>query len=80
MRATLELIGKLTKQHEVSVDDIKAVLALGVTKQQIHDAFNVAFCFNVIDRLADAFEFFVTGPEGFAAGAKMLLSNRAYRL
>jgi len=34
--------------------------------------------FNAIGRLADAFGFFVPGPEAFEAGAKYLLA-RGYR-
>jgi hypothetical protein len=77
LRATLRLLAKQTKQHRVSADDMKAVLAAGVTKQQIIDALNVSFCFNVIDRLADTFEFCV--PDSFATSAKFLLSKRGYR-
>ena len=73
------MLRKLTKEHAVTADDMKTVLAAGATRDQIQDALNVAFCFNVIDRLADTFEFFVPGPEAFAAGAKFLLSKRGYR-
>ena len=79
LRATLQLLRKVTKEHEVTAEDMKTVLATGATKQQILDALNVAFCFNVIDRLADTFEFFVPGPASFAASAKFLLSKRGYR-
>ena len=79
LRATLRLLRTLTKQHAVTADDMKAVLAAGVTKQQILDALHVAFCFNTIDRLADTFEFFVPGPAGFAFSAKFLLS-RGYKM
>lgn len=34
---------------------------------------SVCFSFNVIGRLADAFGFFVPGPESFEGGAKYLL-------
>jgi len=56
-----------------------AVLAAGVSRQQIEDALNVAFAFNVITRLADAFQFEVGPRASFDAGAKMLLS-RGYKL
>ena len=78
LRATLRLLRKLTKQHAVSVEDMKAVLAAGVSKQQIEDALAVCFAFNVIDRLADTFEFFIPGPKSFEASAKFLLT-RGYR-
>jgi hypothetical protein len=77
LRVTLRLLRKLTKEHAISADDIRPALAVGVTKQQLEDAFQVCFAFNVIDRLADTFEFFV--PKSFAFGAKMLLS-RGYKM
>ena len=77
LRLTLKLLRKLTKEHALAADDIRPVLAAGVTKAQLEDAFAVAFAFNVIDRLADTFEFFV--PKSFAFSAKMLLS-RGYKM
>lgn len=77
LRATLKLLRKLTKEHAVSPDDIRPVLALGVTKEQLADAFAVCLAFNVIDRLADTFEFFV--PDSFAFSAKILL-GRGYKM
>ena len=77
LRATLRLLRKLTKEHAVSPDDIRPVLALGVTKAQLEDAFAVCFAFNIIDRLADTFEFFV--PKSFAFSAKILL-GRGYKM
>lgn len=79
LRATLRLLRKLTKEHSVTADDMRTVLAAGVTKQQIEDALAVCFCFNVIDRCADTFEFHVPGPAGFATSAKFLLT-RGYKL
>jgi AhpD family alkylhydroperoxidase len=78
LRATLLMLGKLTREHTVSADDMRAVLAAGASRQQIEDALAVCFSFNVIGRLADAFGFFVPGPEAFEAGAKYLLT-RGYR-
>ncbi len=78
LRATLKLLRTLTKEHAVTPADIKAVLALGVTKKQLEDAFAVCFAFNVIDRIADAFEFHVGPRAHFDIGAKMLLT-RGYR-
>ena len=79
LRATLRLLRKLTKEHAVTADDMRTVLAAGVTKQQIEDALAVCFCFNVIDRCADTFKFHVPGPASFAASAKALLT-RGYKL
>jgi AhpD family alkylhydroperoxidase len=78
LRATLLMLGKLTREHVVNADDMRAVLAAGASRQQIEDALAVCFSFNVIGRLADAFGFFVPGPEAFEAGAKYLLA-RGYR-
>jgi alkylhydroperoxidase family enzyme len=79
LRATLEFLRKVTREHEtVTAEDVKALLALGITKQQIRDALNVCFAFNVITRLADAFAFEVGSDASFEAGAKALLS-RGYR-
>jgi AhpD family alkylhydroperoxidase len=78
LRATLFMLGKLTREHTVDADDMRAVLAAGASRQQIEDALAVCFSFNVISRLANAFGFFVPGPEAFEAGAKYLLA-RGYR-
>ena len=78
LRATLLMLGKLTREHTVDADDMRAVLAAGASPQQIKDALAVCFSFNVIGRLADAFGFFVPGPKAFEAGAKYLLA-RGYR-
>jgi uncharacterized peroxidase-related enzyme len=78
LRATLRMLGKLTREHAVTADDMRAVLAAGVAREQIEDALAVSFAFNTTDRLADAFGFFVPGPNAFEAGAKVLL-RRGYR-
>jgi alkylhydroperoxidase family enzyme len=75
LRATLRMLRKLTREHVVDADDVRAVLATGVSRQQIADALAVCFTFNTIDRLADTFEFFVPGPKFFEAGAKFLLAR-----
>ena len=78
LRATLLMLGKLTRDHAVNADDMRAVLGAGASRQQIEDALAVCFSFSVIGRLADAFGFSVPGPEAFEAGAKYLLA-RGYR-
>lgn len=78
LRATLRLLRKVTKESAVTPDDMRTVLATGVTKSQIEDALAVCFSFNVIDRLADTFEFFVGPRAHFDAGAKHLLT-RGYK-
>jgi AhpD family alkylhydroperoxidase len=78
LRATLRMLGKLTREHAVDADDMRAVLAAGVSREQIKDALAVCFAFNTINRLADTFEFFVPDPKAFEAAAKFLLA-RGYR-
>jgi uncharacterized peroxidase-related enzyme len=78
LRATLRMLQKLTREHTVNGDDMRAVLASGVSRERIEDALAVAFAFNTMGRLADAFGFFEPGPKAFEAGAKYLLA-RGYR-
>ena len=78
LRATLLMLRKLTREHVLTADDIRSVLAAGASRQQIEDALNVCFSFNVIGRLADAFGFRIPGSAAFESGAKYLLS-RGYR-
>lgn len=78
LRATLLMLGKLTREHAVNAEDMRAVLAAGASRQQIEDALAVCFSFNVMTRLANAFGFVVPGPQAFEAGAKYLLA-RGYR-
>jgi hypothetical protein len=78
LRATLRLLHKLTKEGAVTAADMREVLAAGVTSSQIEDALAVCFAFNVLDRLADAFEFHVGPRAHFEAGARHLL-KRGYK-
>src|SRR6516225_9424588 len=78
LRATLRMLDKLTREHAVGAEDMRAVLAAGVSRAQIEDALAVCFAFNVINRLANTFAFSVPGAKAFEAGAKFLLA-RGYR-
>jgi uncharacterized peroxidase-related enzyme len=78
LRATLGMLGKLTREGSVSAADMRQVLSAGVTRQQVEDALAVCTAFNTTNRLADAFGFEVLSPEDFQAGAKYLL-KRGYR-
>ena len=75
LRATLRMLGKLTREQTVGADDMRSVLAAGVSPQQIEDALAVCFAFNTINRLAETFAFSVPGPNAFEAGAKFLLAH-----
>jgi alkylhydroperoxidase family enzyme len=78
LRATLRMLGKLTRENSIDPDDIRAVLDEGVSRQQIEDALAVCLAFNITDRLADAFNFSVASPAAMNAGARHLL-KRGYR-
>lgn len=78
LRATLRMLGKLTRDGRVSAEDMRAVLATGVSRQRVEEALAVCYAFNVTNRLANAFGFEILTAEGFKAGAKYLL-QRGYR-
>jgi uncharacterized peroxidase-related enzyme len=78
LRATLRMLGKLTREGKVSAEDMREVLAAGVSPRQAGDAVAVCAAFNTTDRLGDAFGFELLSPEGYEAGAKYLL-KRGYR-
>lgn len=78
LRATLRFLTAVTRST-VTAADAHAVLAAGVTRSQLDDALAVCWAFNVIDRLADTFEFHVPEAAAFEASAKMLLT-RGYKM
>ncbi|WP_327635433.1 hypothetical protein OHB24_36315 [Kribbella sp. NBC_00482] len=78
LRATLRMLGKLIRTGRVDADDLREVLAAGVSPQQVKDALAVCAAFNTTSRLADAFGFELLTPKGYEAGAKYLL-KRGYR-
>jgi uncharacterized peroxidase-related enzyme len=78
LRATLRMLGELTREGKVGAEDMRDVLAAGVSPRQIQDALAVCAAFNTTNRLADAFGFAMLSPEGFESGAKYLL-KRGYR-
>lgn len=78
LRATLRMLGKLTREEVLSAEDMRGVLSAGVSPQQVEDALAVGAAFNATARLAEAFGFEVPSSEGFEAGAKYLL-KRGYR-
>jgi alkylhydroperoxidase family enzyme len=73
LRATLRMLRRLTRDHAVTADDMRALQAAGVSREQIEDALAVCFTFNTVDRLSRTFGWVVSGPRAFAAGAKYLL-------
>jgi len=78
LRATLRMLGKLSRDGRLATEDVRALLGAGVSRQQVEDALAVAYAFNVTNRLANAFGFELMSPEGYQSGAKYLL-RRGYR-
>ena len=80
MQATLRLLEKLTlRPEEIEPADVRAVLATGVTREMIRDAFYVAFLFNGYDRLADTLGWELPDPKYYAKAGKFLL-KKGYQL
>ena len=76
LRATLGFLRNVTLDHErLTAADVRAVMAAGVTRQQIEEALDVAFAFNVITRVADTFEFEVRSRKAAGVGARRLLTR-----
>lgn len=79
LRATLAYLEKVTlSPADVVPADAAAVLAAGVSRDQVTDALHVLFLFNIYDRLADTLGWQIPPPEGFQQSARVLLS-RGYR-
>ena len=79
LRAALGLLRKMTLEPDaLGADDVRPLLALGISRQAVMDALYVSFLFNVYDRLADTLGWDVPSAAAFDAGAKNLLS-RGYK-
>jgi alkylhydroperoxidase family enzyme len=61
----------LTPQ-EVSADDVARLRSAGLNDRAIEEALYVCFLFNVMDRLADAFDFHVPTAAGTRRTARLL--------
>ena len=75
LRATLRMLGRLAREGDIGVDDVRAALDAGASPAQIDDALAVFFAFSITNRLANAFDFDIAGPDAMAAGAKHLLKR-----
>lgn len=74
LRAVLGLLEKFTLTPDaLSAADIRPVLALGVTKDAILEAFHVAFLFNTYDRLADTLGWQLPEDRYYRKAGKFLL-------
>jgi hypothetical protein len=71
-------VKKMTLDHRsLGPEDVRAVLRTGVSKEAIQDAFEVAFLFNIYDRLADSMGWDVPALNGgyYQVAAKRLLKQ-----
>ncbi len=59
----------------VDASDAERVLESGVSRQALEDAVMVAFCFNLITRLADSFGWRIPDQAGFDASGRSLLQH-----
>jgi alkylhydroperoxidase family enzyme len=79
VRVTLAYLRKLTLEPKaVTPSDVRAVLAAGVSREQVRDATYVCYLFSTYDRLADALGWHVPQAKAFEVSAKHLL-RRGYR-
>ena len=73
-RAMLRFLRNVTLTPDaVGADDVRALYAVGLDDAAIEEAMYVATCFNVIDRLADAFDFRPNDSRGLRWVARILL-------
>lgn len=80
VRATLRLLETFTlRPDELGPADIRAVLATGVTREMIRDAFYVAFLFNTYDRLADTLGWELPDKAYYPKAGRFLL-KKGYQL
>jgi alkylhydroperoxidase family enzyme len=76
LRSTLRFLKLVTSAPDfVGPEDVRRLHELGVTDQMIEDALAVAFCFNLITRLADAFGWYIPDQAGFDASGRSLLER-----
>ena len=80
LRAMLGLLETFTlRPDELTAADVRAVLATGVSREAIRDAFYVAFLFNSYDRLADTLGWELPEDRYYGKAGTFLL-KKGYRL
>jgi alkylhydroperoxidase family enzyme len=79
LRAMLELLETFTLSPELlSAVAVRSVLATGVTREAVRDAFYVAFLFNTYDRLADTLGWQLPHQQYYDKAGQFLL-KKGYR-
>ena len=72
----LGLLEKFTLAPDaLSADDVRLVLARGVTREAIRDAFYVAYLFNTYDRLADTLGWELPDERYYPKAGRFLLKR-----
>ena len=72
----LGLLETFTLRHQqIAAADVRAAVEKGVTRDQIRDAFYVAFLFNVYDRLADTLGWELPDPRYYPKAGRFLLKK-----
>jgi alkylhydroperoxidase family enzyme len=80
LRAMLGLLETFTLRPDaLTAADIRAVLAAGVSREAIRDAFYVAFLFNAYDRLADTLGWELPEDRYYGKAGSFLL-KKGYQL
>ena len=80
LRAMIGLLEKFTlRPDDVSAADVRVVLAAGVSREAIRDAFYVAFLFNTYDRLADTLGWELPDDRYYGKAGAFLL-KKGYRM
>ena len=76
LRAMLGLLEIFTlRPDEITADDVRKVLAQGVSREAVRDAFYVAFLFNGYDRLADTLGWQLPGDAFYEKSGRFLLKK-----
>jgi uncharacterized peroxidase-related enzyme len=76
LKETLAFLQTMTlRPMQLTVEDARAVLRSGVSRQALTDAIAVAAIFNIVTRYADALDFAMPQPDEFERAANMLLKR-----
>jgi alkylhydroperoxidase family enzyme len=76
LRATLELLEVFTLSPDtLSAASVRPLLARGITREAIRDAFYVAFLFNTYDRLADTLGWELPEERYYPKAGRFLLKH-----
>lgn len=80
LRATLRFLRRLTLEPErVAAEDVRPLLAVGVSRAGVADVSYVCYLFSIYTRLADALGWALLDDAGYQASGRSLL-KRGYGL